>query len=453
MAARQDQTLQIALIIFVGLTVILFGTLIYVNRLKADYRQQAETLTQEKNDEAGKARNLQNENESYRKMMGHEAFDSFDKVQEQFTKDMEQYGATFAEEDREYREIVSQLDSEIRRSTEQESQAKEREKQLKERLLAVEKEKDAQIRKFQETVKKVEADAAAERNKFVQDREAINSTMRELEATVERQKESFAEQLAGLRSQLATLETDLESTTRSRQKLLDDRKQESPSFETSDGTVTWVNQANRTVWINLGEADSLRRQVTFSVYEQDAADAGKAEKKASIEVTRILGDHMAEARINDDSARNPILPGDNIYSQVWQRGKQIHFALTGVLDVDGDGDSDLQQVQDLIRLNGGVVDATVTKEGTVDGEMSVETRYLVAGENPTSTSSNALRDSWKSMTDEANTKGVEIITLDELLSRMGYKPLDGTVGLGSRRSGKSPKSQFRPRSPYATFGG
>lgn len=453
MAARQDQTLQIALIIFVGLTVILFGTLIYVNRLKADYRQQAETLTQEKSDEAGKARNLQNENESYRKMMGHEAFDSFDEVQKQFTTDMEQYGSTFAEEDREYREIVSQLHSENRRSAEQESQAKEREKQLKERLLAVEKEKDAQIRKFQETVKQVEADAASQRNKFVQDREAINSTMRELEATVERQRADFEEKLAKLRSENSTLETDLASTTRSRQKLLDDRKQESPSFETSDGTVTWVNQANRTVWINLGEADSLRRQVTFSVYEQSAADAGKAEKKASIEVTRLLGDHMAEARINDDNARNPILPGDNIYSQVWQRGKKIHFALTGVLDIDGDGDSDLQQVKDLINLNGGVVDASVDAEGNIDGTMSVETRYLVSGPSSAAASKSALREKWEEMKEEAQTKGVEIITLDELLSRMGYKPLDNTIGLGSGSSGKSGPRKFRPRSPYATFGG
>ena len=39
---------------------------------------------------------------------------------------------------------------------------------------------------------------------------------------------------------------------------------------------------------------------------------------------------MAEARITKDDPTNPILTGDNIYSQVWHRGKKLHFALTGV---------------------------------------------------------------------------------------------------------------------------
>ena len=138
------------------------------------------------------------------------------------------------------------------------------------------------------------------------------------------------------------------------------------------------------MWINLGTADSLRRQVTFSVYDADQHDAAKATKKGSIEVTRLLGEHMAEARITEDDPTNPILTGDNIYSQVWHRGKKLHFALTGFIDFDGDGQSDMQLARDLIELNGGVVDAYLNDDGTVEGEITANTRYLVLGDVPES---------------------------------------------------------------------
>ena len=163
--------------------------------------------------------------------------------------------------------------------------------------------------------------------------------------------------------------------------LIEKRKDEPGSFEVADGRISWVNQ-NGTVWINLGTADSLRRQVTFSVFDADLHDAAKASKKGSIEVTRLLGDHMAEARITNDDPTNPILTGDNIYSQIWHRGKKLHFALTGVIDIDGDGQSDMQLARDLIELNGGVVDAYLDDDGKVQGEITANTRYLVSGEAP-----------------------------------------------------------------------
>ncbi len=453
MAARQDQTLQIFAIIATGAAIVSIGFLVYVNRLKADYRQQAEKLQSDKSAEATKARQLQNENEAYRQFMGMGQFDSLDAVQKQYDEDMQNFASTFQESDRVYRTIVARLDAENKRSTDQESQAKEREKELKQRLLATETEKDEQIKKFEETLKKVEADAASERNKFNAARADLEDKRQELVEAIERQRDSYETQVEGLNTQVADLNSQLAKALKSRQKLLDERAKDDPSFEIADGAIAWVNQANRTVWINIGQGDSLRRQVNFSVYEQTEADAGKAPKKASIEVTRMLGDHMAEARIIDDDARNPILPGDWIYSPLWHRGKQIRFALTGVLDLDGDDRADLQQAKDLIALNGGAIDASVKEDGSFEGEMTVETRYLVLGDYPEKPSQANLRSSWEAMTREASNLGVDTITLQEFLNQMGYKPLDRTVvlGSGSRASDFIPKpSKFRPRTPYAT---
>ena len=68
---------------------------------------------------------------------------------------------------------------------------------------------------------------------------------------------------------------------------------------------------------------------------------------------------MAEARITQDDPKNPIITGDQVYSQVWHRGKKLRFALTGIIDFDNDGVSDMQLARELIELNGGIVDAYV----------------------------------------------------------------------------------------------
>ena len=63
-----------------------------------------------------------------------------------------------------------------------------------------------------------------------------------------------------------------------------------------------MNQYNRTVWINLGRADGLEPQITFSVYSGDTDNLAKATKKASIEVTQITSDHMAERVVEDKNS-------------------------------------------------------------------------------------------------------------------------------------------------------
>jgi hypothetical protein len=212
--------------------------------------------------------------------------------------------------------------------------------------------------------------------------------------------------------------------------MAEQRKDEPGSFEVADGRISWVNQ-NGTVWINLGTGDSLRRQVTFSVFDADQHDAAKAAKKGSIEVTRLLDEHMAEARITKDDPTNPILTGDNIYSQVWHRGKQLHFALTGMIDIDGDGQSDMQLARDLIKLNGGIVDAYLKDDGKMEGEITANTRYLVLGDVPDSALKSAMVDGYHKMSKEAASLGVQTITLAQFVDQMGYKPQDRTVHLGT----------------------
>ena len=79
------------------------------------------------------------------------------------------------------------------------------------------------------------------------------------------------------------------------------------------------------VHLNLGSADALHRQVNFSVFAADTLDHTKTAKKASLEVTEVLGDHLSEAAILEDKPGDPVTPGDKVYTLIWSPGERMHL--------------------------------------------------------------------------------------------------------------------------------
>jgi hypothetical protein len=167
--------------------------------------------------------------------------------------------------------------------------------------------------------------------------------------------------------------------------------------------------------------------------------ASAAVTKGSIEVINITDRHLAECRILQHSPSNPIIPGDVIYTPVWQPGQQDHFALVGKLDIDGDDEDDIRRVQELIQINGGAIDT----------EINVQTRYLVVGK--IEESSAKLEENNKLLND-AKKFGIQHIKLSQFMEMMGYsaKAAEGVVkpgeGMTYPRPGE-PTAKFRPRNP------
>ena len=225
------------------------------------------------------------------------------------------------------------------------------------------------------------------------------------------------------------------------------------TFDLPDGRVVWVTQRSRSVWINLGIADGLHRQTTFSIFDQDESNFNKITPKAKIEVTRLIDRHLAEARILEDEISNPILPGDLIYTPGWAPGQRIKFALAGMMDYDGDGKSDRNLVKNVILINGGEIVAEVTDNGDVIGGLTFDTRYLVLGTEPLAgTGDGKAVRSYGEMKTEAGEYGIEAIEVNKLLSLMGFKKEAKTEPL--RRGGlrddpyeRDPDKSFRPRTP------
>ncbi len=442
--ARESQGLQIALIVFVILTLFLgvLAFLFYKQWDETTKRALAAEQEAKKNSEA--ARTALTENERLKEYIGVPPSMQVDEVGEEVRRDFETYAPHFQSETRSYRAVVEYLGKTLRSRDESLAAALAENDQLKNQLRQLEASKVPLVQQERARADTANTQLAAERQKFMEDRQRLQSQAQQLQVrltTIQREADEKVQQAqAKLAEEQKKLQTAL-SLLRDRTETL--RRVTEPTFERPDGVIRWVNQRTRTVWINLGRADGLQRQTTFAVYPSTATDVGKAARKGSIEVTEILGDHLAEARILEDVPADPIMPGDFIHTPVWAPGERQRFALADGMDLDDDGRSDLDLVIAIIQANGGIVDCYIDDEGKKTGEITTETRYLVLGVEPDEKASEARRKARTELLRSADVYGLTKIGLKELLARMGWSQLTPVIRYGA---GANP-SDFRAKPP------
>ena len=243
------------------------------------------------------------------------------------------------------------------------------------------------------------------------------------------------------------------------------------SFEVADGEVRWVDHQNGRVWINLGEADNLRKRTTFSVYTKNhnGVARGTNDIKGSIEVTRIIDEHTAEARIIKDELYQPIVKGDPIFTPMWSPGRSLNFSFVGIIDLDGDGLSDRQKLHELVAGAGAAIDNEVDDEGKrirymkfpndfIDyGEgvpgIDVNTKFLVVGEIPDMALAAKDEDKdriqriqihKKKLGIEAKEQGVRVVSLNDFLAWIGYQPQRKLFVPGTQRGYQLKAGQREP---------
>jgi hypothetical protein len=438
MASRESQGLQVALILFVMVTVVLAVTT-YLYFRKAEEKVQMAEAAQE---EAKRATSMYNsadfKNQIYRHLLGYdtkaqdqlnsmlqslsgEDRTAMEETLKNFDDEMKLYGVGFTGEALNYRTLPAHLVAVVNTRNKQLAEADLRQRELEREREQVRQTEGARAAKAEAELAKARQDLQDERRKFQEDRDRIVTESKQVAAA-----------LPKVRADLARISTDAEQTKRQMegelnraQQVIDFQRekldaQKETTFETADGRITWVNQRSGTVWIDLGGADGLERQMTFSVYDRDQTGVTSAPIKGRIEVTRILDNRAAEARILQDDLSNPILVDDIIYSPSFRRGQRTHFALAGLLDINGDGRSDQEKVKSIIRLNNGVIDCELKEDGTIEGKLSSTTRYLVRGKAPTDRTNERLTKGYSEIVGEATRLGIETIELSTLLDRMGY---------------------------------
>ena len=401
--------------------------------------------------------------------MGFDEADSDETLQEEVAKDMERFGGNYEEANRSYRNILENTFEENRKLVQGEVAAKARVKELTGRLLAIEKEKDAQIAIHNEKEKEAIAEKERLKIQFEERRQGMVAENKKIADQLDEQRNRIDELIATHAEAESALGKEIDDLKRAIVVLQANQTVPDPYAQPEDGLIRWVDQREKKAWINLGEHDRLRPQVTFSVYSGDSSDINAAKSKGSVEVTRILSPHLAEVRITSDEPTRPLTVGDKIYSQVWNRGRKVGFAFAGLIDLDGDGKQDAEQLKQVIALNDGKLDAFPDGRGGIEGELSVDTRYLVLGKylEGARKEDEYARKSWDKMNRDADTLGIETISLDEFLNLLGWSTERRTVklGVGSRaedfpvrdvgdtlpQDTQSQRSKFRPRKPRASY--
>ncbi|MFV2066826.1 MAG: hypothetical protein ACC645_07565, partial [Pirellulales bacterium] len=448
MATRENQTLQIALMVF-ALLVVMLAVTTYIGFKQASDRSKelADVQTRLRDAEKG-ARDAETEAIRYKSMMGFKDNDTLEQIDVMYRGregddgpaqqgDMQKYASNLPAEEQTYRGALERLYSELRAVSQREAEALSREKETKAHLANVQKDAQKQLDAYKRNKDEIERDANSKAAKFDEERTRFEQNMGKMSQQIDEQRKKIAASIASaqeekkkLEDQIARLQRQLFRVSQEKKELVDE------TFDVADGHISHVHQGSRGVWIGLGADDGLTPRVTFSVYDADEINAASAAKKGSIEVTRVLGSHMAEARILSDTPANPIVHGDQIYSPIWHRGRHESFALAGFFDIDGDGESDLERLHSLIQVNGGIVDAEIGPDGVIKGKLTVNTRYLVLGDEPKISESEGITAvkkavaAYSEMSRQAENLGVEKISIDEFLDRMGWHPADRTVALG-----------------------
>ncbi len=304
-------------------------------------------------------------------------------IEQNYIKDMAILGPEAEAQDRNYHNIPEFLVNAIRSRNEQFGQAREEATTIRTqadsdvnnaRLAQTQAEKNRD-----DETKKLEM----ERSQFADDRERMKSTTEETRdqlTTIVQDMNILRKQKADEISKLSLRSSQLVETVDTQR--LELNRLRSDQFESVQGLVTFVNQ--NVITINLGSADDLRTGVTFGIIDGDETRLQDARVKASVQVTKILGEHLAEARVVlMPEIRYPIIPGDQIWSPFWAPGRQVKIAILGDIDIDGDDRPDTEALKGMITAAGATVAAVIGADGEIEGTLDSSVRFLVYGETLT----------------------------------------------------------------------
>jgi hypothetical protein len=428
--ARESQGLQVLLIVFVMLTVVL-GVTTYLYSKRADEATKAAAAASASEKQAQQATaDKQTECNRLKIMVGYPD-QSIEDINKHFAEEMDTYGNT-KKPDNDNVKIFDPSTlyySRLLDSMHKTILARDQELiQLKGALAALQLDfknregaKDDAIKAFtadyskvKEQVAKITADyktgldaTAAESARNAAEVMRIKSNMTQEVTKADRVAKDSRQAVAVKEAEVAKL-------------LEEKRKKDKQIMDVPSGEINWVSLPSKEVWINRGRADFLQKGTQFGVYSAESSDSAKAVPKGKVEVTVIDGDHSARCKIIEDKLADPIMAGDKVFTPLWSPGQQNHFALTGIMDLDGDGHNQLGVVRGLILQNGGAVDCWLDEQGHKQGQITADTGFLVEGGSPDK-STPEFKNNHGAILHDAERYHLHTMKLNEFKQQMGYQ--------------------------------
>jgi hypothetical protein len=299
------------------------------------------------------------------------------------------------------------------------------------------KQKDAALAKANEEI----AEAKREKPKQVSDVEGRYAKAQQDIETLKRNGENLKKDLEDRDKSIQDLQAQVRAEIDKRKaKEAATVKLSSLEFQEPWGKILRLDRTGTMAYIDLGTADNVRPQLTFSVAGRGLDGKAKRERKGAIEVVRVVDRKLALAKVTQvtDNFNDPIVPGDFIFNPAWNPTQREHVAVAGIIDLNGDGgDSTAEFVRSLER-QGIVVDAyfdakdlSIRPKGT-DG-ITTKTHYLVLGDQPKFGDAALLQQGDErvkrkekqitmigEMTTKAKDEGVNIIGYRDFMMMIGY---------------------------------
>jgi hypothetical protein len=440
MASSENQGLHIALIILFMLFIVLsVTTFIFFGQSNSAYEQARVEKDKASQAEAVRTKLVEDVRE-YRTLIGITDEEiELDKVKDMKAEDMKAFASTLPPEKQVYRAAIEELAKSLADVQTKSAALADELNVVKGKNALTEEAANAKVAEAEKARDKANTELASEKSKFMEAQKKAEADKKELADQLAKLQTDQAAEVERLNKSIDEGKKSLTKAEETIKKLQIELASMRPgSFNVDDGEIRSVSPRNNTVVINLGANDALRRQITFFVHSPSSSPTDLSSRKGTIEVTEILGEHLAEARIVDDTLKNPILPGDKIFTSLWDPGRREHFAIIGRVDLDGDGIDNRDRLRSMITLSGGVIDAEVDNDGKVTGKLDVSTRYLIEGDVPPKAKPAADK-----LLTEARLLGVERIGLDKFLDYIGWKANSQVVRFGTNGNAET----YRQRLP------
>jgi hypothetical protein len=196
-----------------------------------------------------------------------------------------------------------------------------------------------------------------------------NQMKEELQRTVDRllvERRQAAADKEKLQREILTLQNNLKDVSGEVAKF-----RKVPTETGVDGRIISTAALGGVAYGDLGKKDGVLLGMPFSVLSPGEIGKTEPKPKAQCRIVKIMND-SCELRIFQAQPDNPVVVGDLLLNPVYDRQRRLHFVLVGKMDINGDGIDETEQLKALIQEFGGRIDSNLT----------VQTDYLVQGEEP-----------------------------------------------------------------------
>jgi hypothetical protein len=208
-----------------------------------------------------------------------------------------------------------------------------------------------------------------------------------------------------------------------------------------DWKIVMMDRQGNMPYVNLGSADKVVPQLTFSVHAVGVDGKLAPTPKGTLEIVKVVGPNLSRARVTSvkNASADPILTGDRLFNPTWDPNVKKHVAVVGIIDLHGDGRDNTADFLRQLERQGVVIDAYLdTKDFKVKGKgITINTDYVIVGDQLDSTNDPRARDRDLSSKVEKEIQKMRAAAIANGVNVIGYRKYMDLAGMREGRGGET----------------